>query len=572
MSGSHKGDHPRTARALVRAALPALLFQAALLLVPAIPCGPGMERSRGLDFRRTLLTGEAYAQTGVVVESGATARQREQIHRSATRPSAGTADVPQLFSGPVDENEYVVGPGDRFHVAIWSQPPLEHDVRVDLEGNIPVPGSGIFRVAGMTLAEARAAVFTELRRFHPGADLTLSLVEARRFRVFLLGNVSEPGSYSASGADRVSDLLDRGGEPPRSASERHIHLVRRTGEAFRVDLAMFRRTGEFRLNPLLQDGDRVVVPFRRASVEIHGAVGVTGLFEYVVGERFSDLLLIAGGFSPRALPDSVLMVEVTPRDEMNRSRYFSHPLEDPLVVENSQFFVRFDPLWERGPMIRMAGQFRYPNAIPIEERVTRVRDAVEAAGGFTERATIREATLLRSGAVEDVTDLEFERLTQVPVSDMSETEYDYYRMKLRERPGKMQVDFQAVMDDPDHPDNIPLLNGDIISAPSLREYVQVSGQVASSGAILFEDGLTVAGYLDRAGGFSWNARRSHLTWIRAETGEWVRRPDRKAVPGPGDVIWVPEKPDRDYWLIFRETIAVTAQMATVVLLAREVTR
>ena len=33
----------------------------------------------------------------------------------------------------------------------------------------------------------------------------------------------------------------------------------------------------------------------------------------------------------------------------------------------------------------------------------------------------------------------------------------------------------------------------------------------------------------------------------------------------GDIIWVPRKPDRDWWEVFRQTIAVAAQVATVYL-------
>ncbi len=572
MSGFRsEGFHGACRTPVAGFALGLLLHTVLPALAPA-PYGEGrMCAGRPAAWLRVIAR-EAVAQTSGAMPSESAAGAQEAVRERLPRASAAPSDFLGMMAGPVDEDMYVVGPGDRFHVGIWSRPPLEHDARVDLEGNVQITGSGVYRVAGMTLAEARETVIDGLRRYHPGADLTFSLVEARRFRVFLLGSVEEPGSFPASGADRVSDLLDRGGELPASASGRHIRLIRRSGDTLMVDFARFRRTGELELNPLLQDGDRVIVPIRGASVEIFGAIGISGFYEYVEGERFSDLLAMAGGLNHRALTDSVRMVEVTPSDEQNLSRFFPYPEDDPLLVANSQFFVRSDPLWERGPVVNMIGQFRYPTLHPIEERVTRVRDAVEAAGGFTDRAAIQETVLLRSGAVEELTDMEFERLKQVPVADMNEMEYDYFRTKLRERPGKIQVDFLAVMNDPDHPDNIPLLRGDIITAPSLREYVQVSGQVASPGAIMFEEGLTVADYLRRAGGLSWNARKSHMTWIRAETGEWVRRPDTRTVPGPGDVIWVPEKPDRDYWLIFRETIAVTAQMATVVLLAREVTR
>jgi hypothetical protein len=40
---------------------------------------------------------------------------------------------------------------------------------------------------------------------------------------------------------------------------------------------------------------------------------------------------------------------------------------------------------------------------------------------------------------------------------------------------------------------------------------------------------------------------------------------------PGDEIWVPEKPDRDWWRITRETVAFVASIATVYLVIDQAT-
>jgi polysaccharide export outer membrane protein len=220
----------------------------------------------------------------------------------------------------------------------------------------------------------------------------------------------------------------------------------------------------------------------------------------------------------------------------------------------------------------MAGEFGYPMILPIVEGSTRVLNALRAAGGFTKLAAIREATLVRAGGAEQLQDLEFERLKRVPVADMSKDEYQYFKMKSRERTGRMQVDFVAVLANASHPDNILLEDGDVITAPRVRRFVQVSGQVADPGNVLFEPGLTVQDYVARAGGYAWNARQSGTTLIRARSGEWVRDPDRDLRLEPGDVLWVPEKPDRDFWALFRDGMLVAAQAATVVLLAQQIAK
>ena len=53
--------------------------------------------------------------------------------------------------------------------------------------------------------------------------------------------------------------------------------------------------------------------------------------------------------------------------------------------------------------------------------------------------------------------------------------------------------------------------------------------------------------------------------IKASTGEIQRAEDVKRVD-PGDRIWIKEKPERNHWLIFAQSMAVIGQVTTVVLL------
>lgn len=516
------------------------------------------------------VSGTAVAQTtrpGSPRVVGAPTNVRSAPAVEPDRP--GLLDLP---GGPVVDSLYVVGPGDRFLLGEPGGDPQFVELVVDLEGNLAVPGLGVFPVSGVSLDAARARLLSEIRRLRPRAELNLTLIEARRFRVYLLGQLSTPGSYPANGLDRVSDLIDRVGNLKGTASKRRITRFGTGGDTMRVDLLRFQLLGDARLNPYLRDGDRIVVPYAGRSVEIFGAVHDPGAFEFVDGERVSGLIELAGGLLPNALPDSIRLVRPGRVEGTEVEIRFDFPQSDPALRARDQVFIRTDPNYDRGPVVTLEGEFVYPMVLPIREGETRVRDVILAAGGFTAEAAIDEAALIRTQRGEQLQDLEYERLKQLPVADMRETEYQYFKMKSRERPGKMQVDFRAVLADSNHADNIPLARGDLITVPRLSEYIQVSGQVANPGAVRFEPGLRVSDYVERAGGYSWNARKSRLTLIRATTGEWIRNPGDSDMPQPGDVVWVPEKPDRDYWGIFKDTMLVAGQVATVVLLAREVTR
>jgi len=115
----------------------------------------------------------------------------------------------------------------------------------------------------------------------------------------------------------------------------------------------------------------------------------------------------------------------------------------------------------------------------------------------------------------------------------------------------------------DRREDVLLQPGDIIEIPEQSELVLVSGRVSRPGGLLCEPGAGVSYYIDKAGGFSWDADPAHTKVIKI-SGEIVDDEDVEALSS-GDRIWVPRKPDRNYWQIFRDVILVAGQVATIYL-------
>jgi len=102
----------------------------------------------------------------------------------------------------------------------------------------------------------------------------------------------------------IPDIKDK--EKPR----RNVILYRRTGEVIKVDIPKYYATKDERWNPFLFDGDIIFIPrFEKNKnlFAVYGGVNVPGQIEYSEGDRITDAIQLAYGFTPRALVDSMIL-------------------------------------------------------------------------------------------------------------------------------------------------------------------------------------------------------------------------------------------------------------------------
>ena len=114
-------------------------------------------------------------------------------------------------------------------------------------------------------------------------------------------------------------------------------------------------------------------------------------------------------------------------------------------------------------------------------------------------------------------------------------------------------------------------DNDEINIPVQAKTIRVSGQVLSPGLINWEPGKDFQYYIEKSGGYSYNARKSKIRIIRAATGTWLK-PDKKTIINVGDTIFVPEKTERDYWVIYKDILLVFTQMITITVLINTVSK
>lgn len=533
-----------------------------------------MNASRLVAFCLTLsflLAASAPAQTadpfGEDDSFGSAAGVRAAVEkaRAGELPARTARDGMGALRGPIDETRYVVGPGDVLEVTISTASSLPQRLTVTPEGEVLLPGIGSVRVAGAVLRDAKARVLERLEKSYRNVEVAVSLVSLRRVEIHVAGAVEAPGTYTGTAMDVVSTMIDAAGGLADGASRREIRLraAEGEGEGRRVDLVRYERLGDTEANPPILDGSVVFVPYAKTETYVDGAVEAPGAYEFVAGDTVESLLAFAGGLRRDARADSL---------ELRRFTGGPVAAEQVLPIsagtlartlhEGDQLYVRFAQSLRDPKSVTIDGQVRYPGPYGIVEGVDRVSDLIARAGGVKPGASLIEAHLIRSVAAE-APDLEFERLKTVPIQDMSKAEYAYFKGKSRERKGLVVLDFDRLLQGDENEDRL-LRDGDRIVVPEQRETITVTGTVAFPGLIPYRPGEKGGYYIRLAGGYASSADRGATRVIRGHNGEWEPMGDAGEIV-PGDEIWVPERPERDWWQFAQDAVRFAASIATVYL-------
>jgi protein involved in polysaccharide export with SLBB domain len=206
--------------------------------------------------------------------------------------------------------DYVVGPGDTVNVQLFGNQNQEYFLEVSREGTISFPEIGPINVSGLSFTDVRNTINQRVMEQMIGVRASITLGELRSIRVFVLGDVEKPGSYSVSGLSTMTNaLLASGGVKP-IGSLRNVALRRNGVTVSTLDLYDLLLRGDTRSDARLQPGDAIFVPPVGATVAVEGEARRPAIYE-IKGERsVAELIALAGGLNAEADRSSVKLERV----------------------------------------------------------------------------------------------------------------------------------------------------------------------------------------------------------------------------------------------------------------------
>ncbi len=472
----------------------------------------------------------------------------------------------EATEGSVNPDEYIVGPGDKIFISINGIEEIPLDLFINQEGVLYIPKVGGIDLHGLTLREAKKKINKSIDTYYKNVDVFISLTDFRKIKLSLLGDVKKPSTFVMPANSRLMDLIMDSQGLNKTSNFRNIRIIHRDSTQQVYDLLDFLRMGDRENNPLMREGDIVIVDRVDKVVSITGMVKYPGTYEFIDGESVDHLITIAGGLMAKARKDSIEVVSFESDARTQLSRYYDYASikkGDLLLRFEDQVMIREIPNYFDPKFIEVRGFVKYPGYYKINENETMLSEIIQQAGGFRKGASLTDATLTRhTGTVEE--DPEFERLKVMLRADMTDDEYDYLKAKSRQRVGKVIVDFNRLFNKEEKSEDLILKRGDIINVPEAKDYVILLGQVVSPGNIIYQPGLKVDDYIDLAGGFGWRAEEGDVRVIKANSGEWIDAEDVDTLK-PGDTIWIPEvPPGPKFWDVFTTSLAVLGQVASII--------
>ena len=280
---------------------------------------------------------------------------------------------------------------------------------------------------------------------------------------FVEGHVRNPGKFRYDDNLKVKDAIFFARGTMKDAA-RYAYIQRVDGNDkrkwLRIDIQEANSNPTSAANKKLLPNDVLVIfPKDRfedkdVRVEISGAVRVPGDFAYSPNMTLSDIVYLAGGLREEAAEGRIEIsrIEIN-EDKKTAVSIATVRVDRRLILEGEQggfkikpydqIFVRNAPEFELQQNISLDGEVAYPGEYTLTDKQETLLSVIQRAGGLTDAAYPRGATLIR----------------------------------MEDSLGRVILDLDKAIKSPNSHFNYVLKAGDMINIPKHKDLVSVMGAI-----------------------------------------------------------------------------------------------
>jgi polysaccharide export outer membrane protein len=232
------------------------------------------------------------------VQAAAWQRPAERFGLDVFRNAMNQPDlVPMdLPVGP----DYVVGSGDSLSIDLWGSVSQRLIRVVDREGRVSLPDTAPLLVSGRSLGDVQLDIQHALRSVFRDVSADVSVSRLRTVRVYVVGDVAQPGAYDISSLSTpLNALFAAGGVTPRGSLRqlRHFRGKQLIEQVDAYDLLLHGVRSDMQR---LENGDSLLVPTIGPQVTVDGMVRRPAIYELSGEKSLAEVLQLAGGILPTA--------------------------------------------------------------------------------------------------------------------------------------------------------------------------------------------------------------------------------------------------------------------------------
>ncbi len=347
-------------------------------------------------------------------------------------------------------------------------------------------------------------------------------------RVFLNGKVMRPGQFAIdSKVTTLRELINQADGLAEDAYTDRVLIFRegpdKTKQVLSVNLdAIMSGSAP---DVVLQKNDSIEIAsvqqlFAKGSFSIGGYVNQPGDYPYVKHLTVNDLILQAGGLAEGA---SEARIEVARRiidpeslEPLNETAQLFTLAYDNSLTGSGSFIlepydivtVRKSPTYVPQQRVAIGGEVVFEGAYTLARRNERLSDLVKRAGGLTDAAYVKGASLSRLMTEDEIKARdETIRLAQSMQGGQGTDSVSVSKLILTDR-YSVGIHLDQALAHPGSTQDIVLQENDVLFVPQEVSTVKVQGEVMYPITVAYKEGANLKYYIEQAGGYGAKAKKS----------------------------------------------------------------
>ena len=406
-------------------------------------------------------------------------------------------------------------------------------------------------------------------------------------RITISGAVYRPGTYELEKGITLSKLIAKADGLKDDAFKDRGEIVRTNDTdltkkiiPFSVQSIVKGKTNDI----VLQKNDEVVIGEAAAyrekyTLTLEGEVKKPGIYPYFQGMTLNDLLFLAEGFTDASATGNIEIARRVKSDDDTRKNEMATIIDvaaqKDLKLLGKEFeLIPWDVIsirrkkdYREQISVKVEGEVKYPGNYVLAEKNERVSSLLKRAGGITGEAFIEAANLIRvNNSIQKDNNGEADKVKKIQqqLKDTSNNLAESYTKPTI----KVGLDLVKILSDPEGLNDILLQEGDVLSIPKQKNEIKVNGEVMVPSEIVYRKGATLSYYINKAGGYTDNARQRkvYVLYANGDASKTKHFLFFRIHPPiePGAEILVPKIPEKKSSMSTGELVALTSAVASLV--------
>jgi protein involved in polysaccharide export with SLBB domain len=394
-----------------------------------------------------------------------------------------------------------------------------------------------------------------------------SLIDKYVNRVTINGAVYKPGYYAWERGQQLTDLIQKAEGLKEEAFLGSVNVLRTFENLEKQNISVDLRAvlkGQQTFELLNEDVVTIFSTYElkdKYNVSISGPVRNPGIFPYADSITLQQLILLAGGFTDKAIPTSieigrnkkeaasdknadakVEIIKVSVNADLNKTG------ADFKLYPGDIVSVKSDPLKIPQSKVLLSGKVLYPGTYVLESREDRLSSILTRAGGLLSIADEYGVKVIRRNLILDANELS--KATEKQTKNRKDSIGNSKPQEADYEVTEIAVNLKTLLKAPGTADDIILEDGDEIVVPQIKNVVTVTGEVLKPVAVQFTPGKGFNYYVSSAGGYANKARKSKSFVIYSNgrskrTTTFLGLFKNHPKVSPGATVVVPAKPEKD---------------------------